>query len=73
MIAETARCVPRHVSCSWHHTNLVTDYVQERQRQELERENATFDYAAEVAEYNRERPLITFKEWLIGHRVVRDA
>lgn len=65
MIPSISRCVAHHKQCSWDHADQVTTYIQERQRQELEREEATGGYAAELAEYNANNTLITFKQWLI--------
>lgn len=63
------RCRSHHVQCSHHHAALCRDYWSERERQETAMENAGLGYAAEMAEYARDHPLITFKDWLVGHKV----
>ena len=46
----------------------LDDYRAERHRQEVELENATGGYAADVKDYfdRGGKPLITFKDWLKG-------
>ncbi|WIC89682.1 hypothetical protein SEA_APIARY_60 [Rhodococcus phage Apiary] len=65
MIPENSRCVRHHRACSWHHTDQVTSYREERQRQERVREDETGMYPAEMEEWDRTHTMITFKQWLI--------
>jgi len=50
------------------HRALVRSYKDERIRQEEAAEAASLGYDTEWAEYVAEHPLITFKDWLIGHK-----
>lgn len=45
----------------------MRDYWQERQRQEMVAEESSMGYDTELKEYLEANPLITFKDWLIGH------
>lgn len=63
-------CAPRLAGCSASclHRQLVEGYWAARECDERDLERETALYPAEVAEYRAERPLVTFKAWLIGHR-----
>lgn len=63
-------CAPRMTGCKVDclHRALVSSYKDERIRQEDAAEAASLGYDTEYAEYVAEHPLITFKEWLIGHK-----
>lgn len=63
-------CRPRMRGCavSCGHRRLVEAYKDERIRQEDIAEAVSLGYDTELAEYLESNPLITFKEWLIGHR-----
>lgn len=71
MISELERCKPYHRQCSRFHASLVQDYVQERQRQEMDLEERSMGYAAEAAILAEDNPLITFKDWLVQSAKVR--
>lgn len=66
MIAR--RCSPKHPSCWPGHADLVDNYRMARHADLMALEAATALYPTEVREYVTERPLITFKQWLIGSR-----
>lgn len=68
MLEPHQRCQPKHRQCSWHHSQLVGGYLDERQRQTLKAEAESNGYATELATYLEAHPLITFKHWLIGSR-----
>lgn len=55
------------------HRQSVLQYRDARDAYEAELEAATSMYATEVAEYKRDHPGITFKEWLIGKGGERDG
>ncbi|AXQ61382.1 hypothetical protein SEA_MARIETTA_63 [Gordonia phage Marietta] len=62
MIPRHQRCQPNHVQCSADHARLVSEYREERYRQEIEQENA-----GHWSREDHDRPaMITFKVWLIG-------
>lgn len=50
------------------HRALVNDYQLARHNEEQAAETASIGYATEYAEYVAEHPLVTFKDWLIGHK-----
>lgn len=50
------------------HRRMVTNYHAARQAYDEALEAATALYPAEVAEYKRVNPGITFREWLEGNR-----
>lgn len=60
-------CSPRMTGCKTDclHRRLVRDYHAERCRQEIAAEN---DYRHRDGNENAD-PLITFKQWLEGHRI----
>lgn len=62
-------CSPGMARCKagCRHRSLVFEYRIERHHQEQRAERACKGYATERAEYVERRPLITFREWLIGH------
>lgn len=65
---------PRRHRCSTWHRELVEGYRLAREVQLLRAEAATHGYATELAEYWRDvEPALTFREWLVGHRVDREA
>lgn len=55
------------------HRRFVREYQTERYRQEMVREDATGGYETELAQYNSERRLITFQQWLIDHAGMSEA
>ena len=66
---EFVPCSPKHKSCSPAHAELVRGYREERQRQEAELEDITNGYDGELERWRENGgKLITFKEWLIGHK-----
>lgn len=64
-------CAPRMTGCKADcmHRQLVRDYHAERERQEIAAEN---DYRHRDGNEHASR-LITFKQWLIGHRRPAEA
>ncbi|WP_311210899.1 MULTISPECIES: hypothetical protein [unclassified Aeromicrobium] len=50
------------------HRRLVEDYRIARANDEALADEASIGYATEYAEYVADHPLITFKDWLTGHR-----
>lgn len=44
---------------------MVDDYRDERRRQLEEADRVANGYAVEFAEYVRDHPLVTFKQWLL--------
>ncbi len=63
-------CAPRMAGCRADclHRRMVLDYRLARTAEEAVAEEVSIGYATEYAEYVAEHPLITFKDWLIGHR-----
>lgn len=63
-------CRKRMVGCKTDclHRALVNEYRLARLNDEQHAEAASIGYATEYAEYVAAHPLITFQEWLIGHR-----
>lgn len=61
-------CTPGMRGCqiTCRHRELVQDYRLERWRQEQAAEQASAGYRAELADYLRDCPLITFQQWLTG-------
>lgn len=59
-------CSPRMRGCraGCLHRAMVEEYRDARDAYEAELERETSMYDTEVAEYKRDRPGITFKEWL---------
>lgn len=53
-----------HAKCL--HRERAQDYRRERARQLLVAESRTHGYATELAEWFEQRPLLTFKDWLIA-------
>jgi hypothetical protein len=49
------------------HRAFVRQYQAERMRQELVADEASAGYETEFDAYVDERPLVTFKSWLIDH------
>lgn len=45
---------------------MVMEYRVTRHAQEMQMEEATLGYETEMRQYQNERPLITFQEWLKG-------
>ncbi|WGH22071.1 hypothetical protein [Gordonia phage MerCougar] len=68
MIPRHLRCNPDHMQCSADHARLVSEYRQERYRQEIERENECSDHVEEMREWAVRHNMITFKSWLVGSR-----
>jgi hypothetical protein len=54
--------------CSAHHASIVEGYRAVREAQESAAETATHGYATELAEYWRDHPRMTFRDYLIGMR-----
>ena len=50
------------------HRALVEEYRIARHNEEMQMENVCMGYATEEEIYRSENPLITFKDWLKGHR-----
>lgn len=63
-------CSPRMQRCKalCEHRALVTDYNQERERQEQRAIEASNGYDTELRDWLELHPYVTFKEWLIGRR-----
>jgi len=47
---------------------MVEEYRLARFNDEQLAEAASYGYQTEYEEYVRDHPLITFKDWLVGHR-----
>lgn len=64
-------CSPQMTKCktSCLHRALVGDYRIARHNAEQQADEVSIGYATEYAEYVEDHPLITFKDWLIGHNV----
>jgi hypothetical protein len=60
-------CTPKMQACevTCGHYQFVTGYRQEVERHTIAAENASLGYAAELADYVRDHPVPTFKQWLI--------
>jgi hypothetical protein len=50
---------------SWYHDDMMSGYYAAREAQEREAEALTLGYDAELADYFRDHPRITFRSWLI--------
>lgn len=62
-------CSPRHKSCNPFHADMVREYQREREREETALEAVTGAYAGDVEHFKAKGgQLITFKQWLKGHR-----
>jgi hypothetical protein len=65
-------CSPKHKACSRFHADMVREYQRERERQETALDEATGAHAGDVRDWkSRGGQLITFGQWLRGHRSAR--
>lgn len=59
---------PRRHRCSWWHRDVVESYRLARQVWEEEEERVAIGYATERAEFRRDSPPPTFRQWLEQYR-----
>lgn len=66
-------CKPRMAGCAATclHRQLVEGYRVARHADDLAAEYESHGYATELAEYRAQRPALTFRQWLEGHRAPR--